>query len=833
MQPSKDKKPEKLIPFFKPPVAKQKTSAEIITEARNALRTIKTQRPFTPRDEQRKLFGAASSRTPENRPPSTFSLHASSFESPDSRPVSGTRLSPLHHRPKVLGSAAKEEESFPSIPKPPLHPVDVRRISNSRARLFKTGSQGSLLPDKGFHPEEAKKQSSLEEPLTSCAVPSPRRDHSFKEEKVHTQCSQLSRREDRPSSCPENIDNRKIDIKTGSETSSTRYETETEDEECYWNLRISPILLKLDEGFGEGNQDDLCHLCFHLHQALEEGHLLGKRCKRRAVILKTLFKLVELGSDLLGLKLANLILALKVSGKNLLNICKLVFKISRSENNDSLFQNDNILDSMLEVLKVEDLQANSEAVLYCMAALKFLSGNTTLLHDLFGKGALELLVELMNQINSSSKETHTAASSLGHLLVQITATLRNFADLPQSRHKFLVSNALSELCIVLEQHMSDSDVCTNIARLFSKLSSYNDCCAALAECPRCYFLFLEVLNKHPRKQDLVVRIIFTIGNLTAKNNQAREQFHAEKGSVETLLSLFSTYVELDMKTTKLRMESEKIKNQKRPSDVEDVLIKLIRVIANISIHPDIGAELSATQQCVDLLVRVLEYKSIDECDELVINAAATINNLSYYQGNKSIVQRRKLHIAELLLKLLLGNSMHGILEAARVYGNLSQYPEVRDFIVRKNVYKFMIALMDAKHEDVCFSACGVLINLTVDGNKRQILKEEGGIKKLIDCLRDFGPSDWQLASLVCKTLWNYSENMTNTALWFGEEADTLLELLSSFLDDEIALDCNFDEDLREYHKMCWQTEFKPVALQLVDRIQRHHTYLEPLPIPSL
>lgn len=830
MHPSKDKKAEKLVPFFKPPVPKQKTSAEIITEARNALRTIKTQRPFTPRDEQRKLFGPASSRTPENRPPSTFSLHASSFESPDSRPVSGTRLSPLHYRPKFPGTPAKEEEPFPSIPKPPLHPVDVRRISNSRARLFKTGSQGSLLPDKGFHPEEAKKQSSLEEPLTSCAASGPSRGHSFKEEKVHPECSQVSRRQDRPSSCPENIDNRNI----GSETSSTVYETETEEEACYWNLRISPILLKLDEGYVEGNQDDLCHLCSCLHQALEEGHLLGKRCKRRAVILKTLFKLVELGSDLLGLRLAKLILALKVSGKNLLNICKLVFKISRSENNDSLFQNDSILDSMLEVLKVEDLQANSEATLYCMAAIKFLSGNTTLLHELFGKGALELLVQLMNQINSSSKETHTVASNLGHLLVQLTATLRNFADLPQSRHKFLVSNVLSELCLVLEQHMSDSDVCTNIARLFSKLSSYNDCCAALAECPRCYFLFLAVLNKHPRKQDLIVRIIFTIGNLTAKNNQAREQFHAEKCSIETLLLLFSTYLELDMKTSKVRMDSEKTKNQKRPSDLEDILIKLIRVIANISIHPDIGAALSANQQCVDLLVRVLEYKSIDECDELVINAAATINNLSYYQGNKSIVQARKLQIAELLLKLLLGNSMHGILEAARVYGNLSQYSEIRDFIVQKNVYKFMIALMDAKHEDVCFSACGVLTNLTVDGNKRHVLKEEGGIKKLIDCLRDFGPSDWQLASLVCKTLWNYSETMTNTALWFGaEEADTLIELLSSFLDDDIALDCNCDEDLREYHNMCWRTEFKPVALKLLDRIQRHHTYLEPLPIPSL
>ena len=44
-----------------------------------------------------------------------------------------------------------------------------------------------------------------------------------------------------------------------------------------------------------------------------------------------------------------------------------------------------------------------------------------------------------------------------------------------------------------------------------------------------------------------------------------------------------------------------------------------------------------------------------------------------------------------------------------------------------------------------------------------------------------GP-DWQLASLVCKTLWNFSENITNAASCFGDEAaNTLLALLSSFL----------------------------------------------------
>uniref|UniRef100_A0A8D2JU13 Armadillo repeat containing 2 n=1 Tax=Theropithecus gelada TaxID=9565 RepID=A0A8D2JU13_THEGE len=67
-----DKMLGKLDPLYRSSVSKQKTSAEIISEARNALRTVRTQRPFTPQEAQRKLFGPASSRTSENRPPSSF-----------------------------------------------------------------------------------------------------------------------------------------------------------------------------------------------------------------------------------------------------------------------------------------------------------------------------------------------------------------------------------------------------------------------------------------------------------------------------------------------------------------------------------------------------------------------------------------------------------------------------------------------------------------------------------------------------------------------------------------------------------------------------------------
>ncbi|XP_043543025.1 armadillo repeat-containing protein 2 isoform X1 [Chiloscyllium plagiosum] len=848
-----------------------KTSAEIISEARSSLRSLKTQRPFTPKDDQRKLFGSASSRTPDNRPPSAFSLHARSFEGSDSRPISGARLTPLDHKPKIPTSPPKDEGS--PIPKPPLDPVEVKRVSNARARLFKVASQGNLLPDKEIHSEGTVRRLNSDSCLniedfshdtdesallqfnvkilanksTECAeetmiLPTGIREHVGS---LSTQTSLGSKQviqESRPSAYPGNTELNKEQNRTGSNGDSRTYEDETEEEILYWNTKIQPLLDEIKPLNNGNDVEHLCKVCSSLYCTLQEGNMLGKICKRRAVLLKTLYRLVDVGSDQLSIQLAKIILALKVSGRNLLNICKLMFKVSRSENNDVLFQNDNILDCLMEVFSFTDPIGNIDAFLYCMGTIKFLSGNIILLKDLLNKGLVETLVRLMKEINDVNRTSDTYLCSSGHLLVQVTATLRNLADLPQSRSRFLSTGALLELCVVLEQHLNDKDVCTNVARIFSKLSAYNDCCLALSECTSCYQLFLDILHRHQRKQDLVVRVVFILGNMTAKNNKAREELYKQKHSVETLLTLFQTYHELDVKVkitpakAQNKNEIDGSKNQ-RLSEVEDILVKLIRVIANLSISTEVGSAFCGNQNCVDLLIKVLECKTIEKCEELMMNAAATINNLSYYQVKNSAVKARQLHIAELLMKLLLCNNMDAILEAARVFGNLSRSKEVRNFIVQNNVDKFMITLLDAKHQDVCFAACGVLINLTVDKNKRPILKQDGGLKKLIDCLRDFGPTDWQLASLVCKTLWNYSEKITSTVLCFGEnETDELLELLPAYLNEEIALDVAIngsDEGLLEQHKMCWESEFVPVAQQLLCRIQHHHRHPEALPSSSL
>ena len=54
--------------------------------------------------------------------------------------------------------------------------------------------------------------------------------------------------------------------------------------------------------------------------------------------------------------------------------------------------------------------------------------------------------------------------------------------------------------------------------------------------------------------------------------------------------------------------------------------------------------------------------------------------------------------------------------------------------------------------------------------------------KQIEVLGDFGQNDWQLSSLVCKTLWNFSDKLKSSVLCFGmEEADLIAEQLEVYL----------------------------------------------------
>ncbi|KAK6297582.1 hypothetical protein J4Q44_G00321650 [Coregonus suidteri] len=378
------RKREKHSPFTLKPDPRRKTSAEIVTEIRCSLRTTDScsgRPPLEPKMLQ---------------PPSMFSIYTRNFEAPDSIPGSGTRLSPLEHKPRL--PVAQDEEPDPAspkaLPKPPSDPLELkRRAAGARARLLRAGSLTTLPPV----------------------------------------------------------------------------------------ARVRNRLESIAAGESEDAVERLCNTCDRLHGTLAEQGMLGQHCRSRAGLLKALFCLIDLDSAQLNLQLAKLTLALSVSGNDLLNICKLIFKISRSESNELLFQNNSII------------------------------GNSALLRLPLAKDRVSVATLLIQRLHPLARPDHAQFTIAEHILVYSEGKKR---------------------CTITTE--------TKISVPTSPGYSVN-CPPTLAKTPGCYTLFIELMSKHQRKQDLVVRLLFTLGNLTSRSSEAREHLFTAEGCVSVLLGLYNTY----------------------------------------------------------------------------------------------------------------------------------------------------------------------------------------------------------------------------------------------------------------------------------------------------
>jgi len=52
----------------------------------------------------------------------------------------------------------------------------------------------------------------------------------------------------------------------------------------------------------------------------------------------------------------------------------------------------------------------------------------------------------------------------------------------------------------------------------------------------------------------------------------------------------------------------------------------------------------------------------------------------------------------------------------------------------------------------------------------------------VEVLQEMGRSDWQLAAMVCKTLWNYSCKITSSDACFGSDTvSEIVDILSELL----------------------------------------------------
>ncbi|KAF8569294.1 Armadillo repeat-containing protein [Paragonimus westermani] len=456
--------------------------------------------------------------------------------------------------------------------------------------------------------------------------------------------------------------------------------------------------------------------------------------------------------------------------------------------------------------------------------------------------------------------------------VRFLARLTEYVDVCQQLDDHCVNQPYVNESLMLVDSLDCEEFATEGRTSEKHNNSMNDFCQALMKIFTCF----------GDEQGLIVRVAYLLGNLSARLDSARESLIPNHQALSELCALCRRYRQ---KTSVRESQSTgtsgpntenagniqstdvvKVHYSKRNRDnntySDDVLDKLVRILANAAIGENVGHLAVTEPDLLDLFLDLIAGESPSEPTELLLNCLAGLNNVTYYinADTRPEICAKQYDVAEALLQTMTNELTHPdvSLGCIRVFGNLTRQACLRDWLTRQggaspglvesgqwdwasrmrsettpNAFlNSLIQNLDSARPELVYSTLGVLINLMTDVDQRPQFKQLGGLPKLVEALSDFAGHDWQLAGLACKTLWNYTESSTEplSNLIPTEILNELYKLLSQLIDEEhvsimhqnfLANDPSSESDSVELWRAAWSSEFLPVANEFLSRLTQN------------
>ena len=82
-----------------------------------------------------------------------------------------------------------------------------------------------------------------------------------------------------------------------------------------------------------------------------------------------------------------------------------------------------------------------------------------------------------------------------------------------------------------------------------------------------------------------------------------------------------------------------------------------------------------------------------------------------------------------LCSLLNTSNKDCLVEATRVYGNLTRSKDARDFLVESGAWNRLLKFLDLDDQELLCTTVGILVNMMADWDKRVALREGRGIER--------------------------------------------------------------------------------------------------------
>jgi len=404
-------------------------------------------------------------------------------------------------------------------------------------------------------------------------------------------------------------------------------------------------------------------------------------------------------------------------------VCKVLFQLTKASRNDEAFFDAEAVAPMVALLEAQTRQLGRGAVpldapLHLAGALKNLSSTETAQARLGTLGTVSVLCDVLR---ACQREFEEGQNEVTQLLTHVSGALRNLA-LSKAHHKQLAAcGAPQLLCRLVGSHVVHSELMYHATRVLAKLSLHESMRQGINSDSSHVAALLKLLDvkgaewsasedgsqsasASPQATALLVRVAFTLGNLTASNERNRVLIGVQLNGGAAVLRLLncahSRYAQQLEGQEKVKeddnlrgegkesegKESEGKEDEGKEGDekavagstgeeLEELLVKLIRLLANISISSEVGHWLVSAAD-VSVLPELLNLSLRRDREELLLNVTSAVTNLSFYTGRPNHLFALAQPLCTALLDVLLHPNEEAVAEAARAFGNFSRDPEV-------------------------------------------------------------------------------------------------------------------------------------------------------------
>lgn len=597
---------------------------------------------------------------------------------------------------------------------------------------------------------------------------------------------------------------------------------------------------RMHSGLAATDSSKVQELRLHLFQTISS--LVLEQWSHSATIVLTLTPcLFELFN---GAQAHDSITSDSPSNQQIVSLGKLLFMLSKESANDAEFCNVQYVEAALSVIskacgamhnsttrdrKPRHHRDNSSDVvqidrltlafptkmlIYVAGTLKNTSSaEEKMLKLLATNGAIATLSDTMRWRSSDQQQN----KEIAQFLIQTTGVLRNLSVAKSYHKQFIEAQVPSRLCTMIPAFIGHLELMGNVSRILSKLTLHelpraqinqqmaaNLCnLMAVVDCSQNKSLsFLDQQQQQQQKSEnrfqdiLLIRMFFVLGNLCAGNDRNRLFIALDCDGIHVLLQTLQFYASQYVKQRE--HDNDNTSGDQHAADDEaqdggdassgsqqsgEVLVKLVRLLANLAINAEVGASLNRENAQMSALLETLDQAQRVGDEELMLNIVSCITNLSYYspstasssssspvassstilhQSRNSFIEGNRIEITSLLSQILLNRNEEAVVEATRAFGNLTRFKDVLCFMSERKVLDCFVVLLDHSNREIVYTVCGVLMNAALDESTRQQLlrvrpdsSSSNDVRTLllgiVECA---AADDIDMTCIACKVLYN-------------------------------------------------------------------------------